>query len=98
MGMFALIMFIFFIAILAIISALWLKTKQFYAQDIIRFIGAIIGLISSGIILVFQDKFEPAYNNLTVTINQYTGTSLNVMILCLLGFFLLLAIFKASRV
>ncbi len=46
---------------------------------------------------MFKDKFEPTYNNLTVTIGHYTGVSLNITILCLLGFFLLFALIKANR-
>ncbi|ARP61639.1 hypothetical protein CAB88_32035 (plasmid) [Bacillus thuringiensis] len=89
--------FIFSIVTLATIIVLWLKTKQLYVPDIIRLTGAIICLISSGILLMFKDKFEPTYKNLTSTIGQYTGTSLNIIILCLLGFFLLIAIFNAIR-
>ncbi|HDR8500172.1 TPA: hypothetical protein QC442_005501 [Bacillus cereus] len=89
--------FIFSIVTMASIIALWLKNKQLYAPDIIRLTGASICLISSGILLMFKDKFEPTYNNLTATIGQYTGTSINIIILCLLGFFLLIAIFKAIR-
>jgi hypothetical protein len=100
MGLLTLIIsiFIFSIVTLATIIVLWLKTKRLYAPDIIRLTGAIICLISSGILLMFKDKFEPTYNNLTVTIGHYTGISLNITILCLLGFFFLsLALFKANR-
>ncbi|MFA2722657.1 hypothetical protein [Bacillus paranthracis] len=99
MGLLTLItsIFIFSIVTMASIIVLWLKNKQLYAPDIIRLTGAIICLISSGILLMFKDKFEPAYNNLTATIGQYTGASLNIIILCLLGFSLLLALFKANR-
>lgn len=99
MGLLTLItsIFIFSIVTMASIIVLWLKNKQLYAPDIIRLTGAIICLISSGILLMFKDKFEPTYNNLIATIGQYTGTSLNIIILCLLGFFLLIAIFKAIR-
>ncbi|EOO25007.1 hypothetical protein ABEY57_20545 [Bacillus tropicus] len=89
---------IFSIVTLAMNIVLWLKTKQLYAPDIIRLIGATICLICSGILLIFKDKFDPAYNNLTAVIGQYTGTSLNIIILYLLGFFLLIAIFKAIRI
>ncbi|KAB2491198.1 hypothetical protein F8158_28290 [Bacillus cereus] len=90
--------FIFSIVTLTTIIILWLKTKQLYAPDIIRLTGATICLICSGILLIFKEKFDPAYNNLTAIIGQYTGTSLNIIILYLLGFFLLIAIFKAIRI
>ncbi|MFB2548687.1 hypothetical protein ACTFRO_26035 [Bacillus cereus group sp. MYBK163-2] len=100
MGILTLIIsiFIFSIVTLATIIVLWLKTKQLYVPDIIRLTGAIICLFSSGILLMFKDQFESTYNDLTATIGQYTGTSLNIIILCLLGFFLLIAIFNAIRI
>ncbi|MCU4863860.1 hypothetical protein OB981_27945 [Bacillus cereus] len=99
MGLLTLIIsiFIFSIVTLAMNIVLWLKTKQLYAPDIIRLTGATICLISSGILLIFKDKFEATYNDLTATIGQYTGATLNIIILYLLGFFLLIAIYNAIR-
>ncbi|PEB42240.1 hypothetical protein [Bacillus pseudomycoides] len=88
---------IFSLIVIIITFLLGTKNGKLNDIDLNRLVGAIISSISSGILLVLNNKFPSTFENLNSLTTQYIGFTMTQLIICFFVALLIVALFRAIK-